>query len=184
MALTKKAQEVVDYITAERERFLATADGLSEAQLNFKAAEDQWSIREIFHHIWLVEGLTARLMANMLKQAKEGNLPADADPEASVLNSLAHHAEKLGNKFQAPERVVPVDACPLPDSIARMGETRAKLLEPLDELCRYDVNDLQYPHPALGPINSYQWLLVMGGHEARHRKQIDRVKEDASFPAS
>ena len=184
MALTKKAQEVVDYLTAEREKFLATAAGLSEPQLNFKAAEDQWSIREIFQHIWLVEGLTARLMANMLRQAAENNLPADQDPEGSVLTSLAAHADKLTATFQAPERVVPVDALPLADSIAKMTETRAKLLEPIDELCKYDVTALQYPHPALGPINSYQWLLVMGGHEARHRKQIDRIKGDANYPAS
>jgi hypothetical protein len=184
MALTKKAQEVVDFLGAEREKFLATAAGLSEAQLNFKSADDQWSIREIFHHIWLVEGLTARLMANMLKQATENNLPQEADPDGSVLNSLTAHAEKLGNKFQAPERVVPIDALPLADSIVKMGETRAKLLAPLEQLCKYDVTEMVFPHPALGPINSYQWMLVMGGHEARHRRQIDRIKGDANFPAS
>jgi hypothetical protein len=184
MALTKKAQEVCDFLAAEREKFLATVDGLNEAQLNFKAADDQWSIREIFHHIWLVEGLTARLMAKMLNQAAENNLPQDADPDGSVLGSLAEHAEKLGNKFQAPERVVPIDALPLADSIVRMGETRAKLLAPLDELCKYDVSALQFPHPALGPINTYQWMLVMGGHEARHRRQIDRIKTDSNYPAS
>ncbi|MEW6125713.1 MAG: DinB family protein [Acidobacteriota bacterium] len=184
MVLTKKAQEVVDYMTREREKFLATAEGLSDAQVNFKPAEEQWSIREIFHHIWLVEGMTAKLMANMLKQATENHLPAEADPDGSVLGSLANHAEKLGTKFQAPERVRPIEALPLADSINKMTETRAKILEPLDALCRYDVSDLQFPHPALGPINTYQWLMVMGGHEARHRKQINRIKESENFPAS
>jgi uncharacterized damage-inducible protein DinB len=184
MALTKKAQEVVDYINAEREKFLVTVDGLSDAQLNFKPAEDQWSIKEIFHHIWMVEGLTARLMANLLKQAVENKLPEDADTEGSVLHSMDAHAEKLSSKFQAPERVVPIDALPLAESIDKMGETRAKLLQPLDELCRYDVTSMLFPHPALGPINAYQWLLVMGGHESRHRRQISRIKEDAGYPAN
>lgn len=184
MALTKKAQEVVDYLSAEREKFLATADGLSDAQLNFKSADDQWSIREIFHHIWMVEGLTARLMANLLKQAVENQLPEDPDTEGSVLASLEAHAERLTGKFQAPERVVPIDALPLVASIDKMGETRAKLVQPLDELCRYDVSSLVYPHPAIGPINAYQWLLVMGGHESRHRRQINRIKEDSAYPAN
>jgi hypothetical protein len=43
---------------------------------------------------------------------------------------------------------------------------------------------LLYPHPALGPINAYQWLLVMGGHESRHRRQINGIKADANYPAS
>jgi hypothetical protein len=184
MALTKKAQEVVDYMAGEREKFLATAAGLSQAQLDFKPAPDQWSIREIFHHIWMVEGLTARLMANLLKQAAENQLPEDGEPEGSVLTSLNEYAEKLSAKFQAPERVVPLEALPLEESIAKMGGTRASILAPLDELCQYDVSSLLYPHPALGPINAYQWLLVMGGHEARHRRQIKRIKEDANYPAN
>ena len=184
MPLTKKAQEVVDYITKQREKFLATAEGLSDTQVNFKPSENHWSIRELFHHIWVVEGMTAKLMSNLLKQAVENNLPADADPDGSVLNSLEPHKETFSQKFQAPERVVPIDALPLADSIAKLRETRAKLLEPLEELCKYDVSSLQFPHPALGPINAYQWLMVMGAHEARHRAQIGRVKEDANYPAN
>ena len=184
MPLTKKAQEVVDYITKQRQKLLATADGLSEEQMNFKPSETQWSIRELFHHIWVVEGMTAKLMSNMLRQAAENNLPAEADPDGSVLNSLESHKGTFAKKFQAPERVVPIDALPLTDSIAKMSETRAKLLEPLEGLCKYDVSSLIFPHPALGPINAYQWLMVMGAHEARHRAQIERVKESAGYPAS
>jgi hypothetical protein len=183
MALTKKAQEVVDYMAKQREKLLATAAGLSDAQLNFKPT-DQWSIREIFHHLWNVEGLTAKLMANMLKQAVENNRPEDADPDGSVLNSLEAHAEMFNRKFQAPEILVPVNAVPIEESIAKLSETRAKLLEPLEQLCKYDLSSITYPHPALGPINTYQWLLVMGAHEARHRAQIDRIKEDADYPAN
>lgn len=184
MALTKKAQEVVDYLTKQHEKFLATAEGVSDAQANFKPSENHWSIRELFHHVCIVEGMTAKLMSNMLKQAKENNLPADADPDGSVMNSLDSHHETFKQKFQAPERVVPIDALPLADSLGKMNEVRAKLLEPLDELCKYDVSSLQFPHPALGPINAYQWLMVMGAHEARHRAQIERVKEDENYPAN
>jgi len=114
----------------------------------------------------------------------ENNLPEDADCEASVVNSLAAHAETLNAKFQAPERVVPIDALSLEESIGKMTETRTRILAPLDELCKYDVSTMLYPHPALGPINAYQWLLVMGGHEARHRRQINRLKEDMNYPAN
>jgi hypothetical protein len=184
MALTKKAQEVVDFMADQREQFLATADGLSDAQLNFKPTQDHWSIREIFHHIGIVEGLTAKLMANLLKQAVENNLPEDTDTEGSVLDSLDAYAEKLGARFQAPERVLPINAGSLEESIARMAETRTKILQPLDELCKYNVCSLIYPHPALGPIHAYQWLIMMGRHESRHRNQINRIKEDANFPAN
>lgn len=184
MALTRKAQEVVDYITRQRAKLLVVVEGVSEAQREFKPTAEHWSIKEIAHHLWAVEGATAKLMSNLLRQATENQLPEDADPNASVLNSLDDHAATFTQRFQAPERFVPIDAVALEASIAKLGETRAKLLEPLDALCRYDISSLLYPHPAIGPINAYQWLLVMGAHEARHTAQIKRLMEDPQYPAA
>ena len=31
------------------------------------------------------------------------------------------------------------------------------------------------PHPALGPINLYRWLLFEGSHEARHTLQVREI---------
>jgi hypothetical protein len=184
MALTKKAQEVVEYLSKQREILLASAEGVSEAQLNFKPAADQWSIKEIFHHLWIVEGATAKLMSIMLKQAVENNLTEETDPEGSVMIGLESLEEALSKKFQAPERFVPIDAVSLEESISKLGETRIKLTDPLEQLCRYDVTQLTYPHPAVGPLDTYQWVMVMGSHEGRHTRQINRVKEDANYPAN
>jgi hypothetical protein len=31
------------------------------------------------------------------------------------------------------------------------------------------------PHPVLGPLNLYEWILFVAGHEARHAEQIGEV---------
>jgi hypothetical protein len=31
------------------------------------------------------------------------------------------------------------------------------------------------PFPGLGPLNVYQWVLVVGAHEARHSAQIQEI---------
>jgi hypothetical protein len=31
------------------------------------------------------------------------------------------------------------------------------------------------PHLVLGPINLYQWLLFVGGHEVRHTAQVREI---------
>jgi hypothetical protein len=33
------------------------------------------------------------------------------------------------------------------------------------------------PHPVLGPINLYQWILFVGSHEARHTAQVIEIAE-------
>ncbi|MEP6705962.1 MAG: hypothetical protein ABJC05_00505, partial [Pyrinomonadaceae bacterium] len=33
------------------------------------------------------------------------------------------------------------------------------------------------PHPVLGPINLYQWMLFVGSHEMRHTAQVIEIAE-------
>ncbi len=33
-----------------------------------------------------------------------------------------------------------------------------------------------FPHPAYGPLDSYQWLLMLAHHSDRHIRQIERAK--------
>jgi hypothetical protein len=40
------------------------------------------------------------------------------------------------------------------------------------------------PHPVMGLLDAYQWVLLVSAHAARHTKQIEEVKTSAKFPAS
>jgi hypothetical protein len=39
-----------------------------------------------------------------------------------------------------------------------------------------------FPHPILGNLDCYQWVLLIGGHGERHRAQAEEVMADANFP--
>jgi hypothetical protein len=39
-----------------------------------------------------------------------------------------------------------------------------------------------FDHPALGPLDGYQWLVLISGHSSRHIAQIGEVKADPNFP--
>src|SRR5256885_11481610 len=88
MELSKKLQEIVDAISKSRQALLDTVSGLSEAQLDYKTAEGQWSISDILHHLALTDEANAKLTSRMLKQAETFNLPPDPPPDGSELNSL------------------------------------------------------------------------------------------------
>jgi hypothetical protein len=36
--------------------------------------------------------------------------------------------------------------------------------------------------PVLGPLDAYQWILLISAHSERHTKQIEEVKADPNFP--
>ena len=183
MQTSKKVQEALDQIADQRKGLLEASSGLSEAQLDYKPAEAEWSISDILHHMALTDEGGARLAANMLKQAEEKKLPADPRPEASVLNSLDEFNPQLaGTKVQAPDRVAPRSHLPAAESIVRLKSSRENVVATWAQLGEYDLSGLTYPHPLLGELNAYQWLIILGRHESRHTAQIARIKADPGFP--
>lgn len=183
MPLSKKVQELVDAISGYRQALLDSITGLSSAQLDYRSEGSPWSISDILHHLALTDEANAKLTSRMLKQAQALNLPLDSAPDESVLNSLDSYADVLKNtKAQAPEFVVPQSHLPVEESLARLKASREKFLESVDNLAQYDLSQLTYPHPLLGNLNMYQWILIAGGHERRHVGQIGRIKAEADFP--
>ena len=184
MQLPKKLQEVIDCISSERQALLDSTAGLSEAQLEFKPADGEWSISDVLHHLALTDEANFKLAANMLKQAQANSLPSDSTPEASVLRSLDGFKPKLTGKFQAPERVAPKSHLPAAESMSRLRDSRERMLAAVEQLGDYDLAALSYPHPLLGDLNGYQWLIIAGKHESRHTAQVARIKSDPKFPPS
>jgi hypothetical protein len=58
------------------------------------------------------------------------------------------------------------------ESLQKMDEAREELekLRPLFE--SVECSDYKFPHPFMGDLTAHEWLALIGGHEARHLKQI------------
>jgi len=183
--MPRKIQEIVDLISNDRQSLLRSVSGLSEAQLDYRPAADQWSISDLLHHLALADEANVKLSSMMLKQAQEKDLPLDRMPEESVLDCLDRFAPTLqNNKMTAPERVAPKSHLPASESLARLTASREKLLAVITQLGQYELSQVKFPHPLLGELNTYQWMVLAGGHERRHTAQIGRIKSQAEFPTS
>lgn len=183
MPLSKKVQELVGAITESRQALVDAVSELNEAQLAYRPGDGAWSINDILHHLALTDEANAKLTFRALKHARERNIAADTTPDASVLNSIDDALAPIRNTTaQAPERVVPREHLAADQSIARLRASRASALEAIEQLAAYDLTQLKYPHPLLGELDMYQWILIGGGHERRHVAQIGRIKAAIGFP--
>lgn len=45
-----------------------------------------------------------------------------------------------------------------------------------------DLRAYRLPHPAFGPIDGHQWVLLLTSHVWRHLDQIAEVKSDEGYP--
>ena len=161
-------------------RFNAAVSTLSESQADFRPDENQWTIAEIVEHVSIVNDGFLRLTHKLLKEAESKPGPPKADLNLGH-TSLDENGQQQG-PFQAPERVRPRGDARIEDSLAKMRASLDGLAEIRSRLEAVDLSEQMFPHPFLGPINAYQWMVLLGEHEDRHLSQIERVKATAGFP--
>jgi hypothetical protein len=181
---------VQDVTNAERERGLRYLDetrqgvieatkGLSEAQWKFKPAADRWSVAEIVEHIALAEDLFLNDVRKRLESAPAG--APDRDPKQTDAMILAKVPDR-STKVQAPPPLLPTGKWKQDIVLEHfLGSRRqtVSFLKSATDLRSHVVN-----HPALGPLDSYEWVLAVAAHSARHTEQILEVKADPNFPAN
>ena len=66
-------------------------------------------------------------------------------------------------------------------ALAAILEVRNKQIEFLKTTSE-DLRNRVTKHPALGPIDGFQFILFNAGHGKRHTLQIEEVKADKAFP--
>jgi hypothetical protein len=166
-----------DHLKKTSAAFVAATKGLSDAQLNFKAAPTKWSVAEVAEHIASSEDFLMNRVHEVMKA------PARTEPvnlkeiDDFVLKAISDRT----NKVQAPEPLAPTNRFgSAAASVKHFQESRAKTLAFLKDT--KDLRDHAVDSPLGKKLDAYQWLLFISAHSERHTKQIDEVKADPNFP--
>ncbi len=157
-----------------RAKLKGIVGNLSDEQTNTLPDGEKWTVKEFVEHISIVDEGIMRISAKMLNAAKDNGRKSDGSAKFSE-DFMQKIAGSRDAKFEAPERVRPTGTKSIAESLAKMDETREKLeeLRPLFE--SVECADVKFPHPAFGDMTAHEWLALLGGHEARHIKQIENV---------
>jgi hypothetical protein len=176
ITMNPRLKEIVDEIEAARSELVGIVSDLDEAATARRADPGQWSIGEVMHHLVLMENVVTTLLEKQIKRAKDRSIGADTSIE-SLLHSLDRFSlETVIDKITAPQSVVPAQGFSKSELLAQLSDSRAKLREAIKEADGVDLSQLQFPHPVIGRIDMYQWILYVGKHERRHIAQIARAK--------
>ncbi len=170
---------LVKYLTTTRDQVIGETEKLSDAQWNFKAGPDRWSVGEVVEHLALAETFLGdtrqKIMAGPAPTAEQ--LAKAKGQDALILKAIPDRTQKV----QAPEPIQPKQRLgPRAKVAAAYRERRAQTLDyaqkTTDDL-RSRVGD-----SPLGPLDAYQWLLFTAAHNERHLGQIREVKAHPNFP--
>ncbi len=162
------------------DNFIKSISGLSQKQWTFKPAPDRWSVAEVAEHITVSETTIMGLIQHPLMQS-----PAAPEKREQVKGKDQLILQKVpdrSHKAQAPEMLRPTGRWATEAELTKAFEDARKTNMEYVRTTNDDLRDHFFDHPVFGPLDGYQWLLLLGTHSARHTAQIEEVKADPNFP--
>ena len=174
--------KAITELEGSRQAFLDATKSLSEAQWNFKAGPDRWSIAQCAEHIALSEDFIFGLVVN--KVMKTPVDPQKRDAVKGKDEGILKLMQDRTHKATAPEPIDPTKRTMSPEqSVKQFLASRDRHIEYL-KTTQDDLRDhfFDHPVPAIGTLDAYQWILLISGHTRRHTLQILEVKADPNFP--
>ena len=170
-----RLSEVAWYVEERRRELLVAAAVLPEEQWTVRPADGCWSVSEVLEHLHRVERGSARLIGKLSSEARAAGHPLERD-DGSVLDSLAFaQITDRSHRVPAPERVRPEGGWTRTAALAAIAGSRAELQRAFAAADGLALGSLRHPHPTLGELDLYQWILFIGQHEARHASQLTDI---------
>jgi len=162
-----------------REKTKQIAANLTDEQTAFLPDGEKWTIAHIIEHVAIVQDGMSKISAKLLTKAQSAGKTSDGAARLSE-NFMQKSGEAKTLKFQAPDMVHPTGNQTIEESLKKMDETRERLeeLRPLFE--SVECSDFKFPHPFMGDLTAHEWLTLVGGHEARHLRQIENILEKSA----
>jgi uncharacterized damage-inducible protein DinB len=170
---------LIEQMEMSKKAFLASISGLSDAQWKFKPAPNVWSVAECAEHIVLSETFIFNGAQQVLKT------PAVARPEKSNTefdHQLAMGVQDRSHKATAPEPLTPSGKINSPADAAKAFTEKRDQNEEYVRTTSDDLRTHVGPGPA-GPMDAYQFLVLMATHTARHTAQIKEVQANPNYPS-
>jgi hypothetical protein len=171
--------KAVQYLEQTRDAIVASVKGLSDAQLNFKAGPDRWSVAQTLEHIALAEDMLLKNVEYNVMKAGPGASDRDT---AKIDNMVLEMIPDRSHKAQAPAELVPTGRWTPAETLDHFLDSRAKTIAYLENTP--DLRAHATDSPIGQQLDGYEWILFIAAHSQRHTEQIDEVKTDPNFPKS
>lgn len=169
-------EDIFDANDQIRGRLLEILHGLTPEDEKLLTEKGDWDLAMVVEHLAAVEQSMTMIAAKLLAKAEDKGLKNDG-----VLKISTHFTEAVrqlresGGRFDAPEIVQPKGGRPVAESIVSLNNNREDLRNLRNSFEVSDPTAFTFPHPAFGDLTATDWLVLIGGHEARHTEQIQRI---------
>lgn len=172
-------EEITGYLAEVRGDLASIVDHSTAAAFDRPPRSGGWSGTGIIQHLGKVEGSSSKLLEGLFAKALADGIGQDTSSR-SWLHSLDQYAvTDRTRRITAPERATPDHAATFERSWSSLQAARERLLRAVATVDGRDLSTVSAPHPVFGALNAYQWVLIIGQHEARHLIQLRETLSEA-----
>ncbi|MGH9934832.1 MAG: DinB family protein [Blastocatellia bacterium] len=161
-------------------------EGLSDAQFNWRPAENIWSVGDCLEHLNITSRLYFPVIAEAITRSRTSGVMSPGPYKHGWLgNRIVRSTEPpVKTRFKAPPKFRPLANHPLTQAWSQFVAFQDQLLKLIREANGVDLARTKVPLPAtnLVKLTLGQGFGLIAAHERRHLWQARRVKEDPNFP--
>ena len=159
-----------------REQLKQNIRSLSDQQMTALPDGEKWTIAQLVEHIAMVSEGMSRICAKLLSKAEADGRTSDGN--LSMSSAFKDQAGQAATtKMEAPQMVQPTGAVSIDESFAKLDSSQAAFETLREKFQKFDGSEPKFPHPYFGDLSAQEWLVLSGGHEARHLRQIQKLAE-------
>src|SRR5215203_6393438 len=170
--LNRRLSEIITLLDTNRDALRGTIEGVNPAFATMRPRSDNWSAAEVVEHLAIVEDSISRLLAKLVRQARESGAPPVTSDESIISSLDKFRLTEVVQKIEAPPSLNPAKESQIEESFAILEKKRADLRETLLSSADLDLSGVKQAHRLFGELNVYQWAVFAAQHEERHRRQI------------
>jgi hypothetical protein len=159
-----------------RQNLKDMVSNFTDEQANFLPEGEKWTLAQFVEHIANAEEGMSKISYKLLSKAQAEGKTSDGTANITA-NYVTKGEEIRDKKFEAPEVVRPEGEPTIAESLARLDENHKKLQELRPMFESVEASEYTFSHPFMGQLNANEWLALIGDHEARHLKQMEKYIE-------
>ena len=168
--------ELLEYLSRHREALRHAVDAVPPALRTQRPDPERWSVAEVLDHLSIVEQRVTQRLAAALEAARAGHPPSDATATLSLSDEgFAERLVDREQRFKTSQASEPRPGREAEAAWAALEATRRALVDVVEASAGMTMPGAVAPHPAFGPLTFRQWVIFVGGHDARHAKQVKEI---------
>jgi len=159
---------------------------LTEAQLNWKSNEGNWSIAQCLDHLVTINQSYFSRIGQMIEKGKQKGLLERKPFRSNLLGKLSINSMKPGSnkKYKTPTLFQPSSSLLNKNVIDKFVENQNEMIQLINKAKGLDLNKIKIVSPVSSIVrfrlgDCLQFLIV---HEERHIVQANRVEKVEEFP--